>query len=139
MVSKPGQARHFSATRGFRYRLVDPLCDDRYRIGAGLQLLGSTRARGRDWNFRSAFPVQSRVDAGFLQNIEGGLVVIAIVLLTLLAVIVAFWKVRKLAALLLLPYLAWVGFATLLNYEFLEANPDGGRSIPSNATQRIQL
>lgn len=73
------------------------------------------------------------------QNIEGGLIVISIVLLTLLAVIVAFWKVRKLAALLLLPYLAWVGFATLLNYEFLEANPDGGQSIPSNATQRIQL
>ncbi|MDA0820527.1 MAG: tryptophan-rich sensory protein [Proteobacteria bacterium] len=73
------------------------------------------------------------------QNILGGLIVIAIVLLTLLAVIDAFWKVRKLAALLLLPYLAWIGFATLLNYEFLVANPDGGQSIPSNATQRIQL
>ena len=73
------------------------------------------------------------------QNIEGGLIVIAIVLMTLLAVIGAFWRVRKLAALLLLPYLAWVGFATLLNYEFLQANPDGGQAVPSNATQRIQL
>ena len=29
--------------------------------------------------------------------------------------IVAFWRVRPLAGMLLLPYLAWVGFATALN------------------------
>ena len=37
-------------------------------------------------------------------------------LFVLIAVmIVAFWRVRPLAGMLLLPYLAWVGFATALN------------------------
>ena len=50
-----------------------------------------------------------------------------------------FWRVRPLAAALLLPYLAWILFATLLNWQFLQANPgaDGQRAAP--AVQRIQL
>jgi translocator protein len=36
--------------------------------------------------------------------------------LALLATVVAFWKVRRLAGALLLPYLAWVTFAGTLNY-----------------------
>ena len=36
-------------------------------------------------------------------------------------------------------YLAWVSFATLLNYEFLQANPDGGQQLPNNSIQRIEL
>lgn len=74
------------------------------------------------------------------QNIQGGLIVIGLVDVTLLAVIWAFWRVRRAAALLLLPYLAWVLFATFLNYAFLQENPDGGQGAPiAPATQRIQL
>lgn len=73
------------------------------------------------------------------QNILGGLVVIVLVDITLLLVIWAFWKVRRLAGLLLLPYLAWVLFATMLNYEFLRANPDGGLDSGSGAAQRIEI
>ena len=72
-------------------------------------------------------------------NILGGLIVLSIVVATLIAVIAAFWRVRRLAALMLLPYLAWVCFATFLNYEFLRANPDGGQDVPNNSVQRIQL
>ncbi|WP_310530515.1 TspO/MBR family protein [Novosphingobium sp.] len=50
-----------------------------------------------------------------------------------------FWKVRTGAALLLLPYLAWVCFATLLNYQFLKLNPDADGRPTSNAVQRIEL
>ena len=73
------------------------------------------------------------------QNIEGGLIVLALALASLLAVIAAFWRVRRSAALLLLPYLAWAGFATVLNYEFDRLNPDGGKDIPTSATQRFEL
>jgi len=73
------------------------------------------------------------------QNIDGGLIVLGLVLVTLLAVMIAFWRVRRLAAILLLPYLAWAGFATALNYEFDRLNPDGGQEVRSNATQRIEL
>lgn len=48
-----------------------------------------------------------------------------------------FWRVRTAAALLLLPYLAWILFATWLNWEFLQANPDAEPG-PS-ATTRIEL
>ena len=40
---------------------------------------------------------------------------IAVLWLTILLTIVAFWRVRRAAGALLLPYLAWVSFATYLN------------------------
>lgn len=50
----------------------------------------------------------------------------ALILLDIAVVItiVLFRQVRPLAAWLLLPYLAWALFATLLNWQFLSANPD---------------
>ena len=50
-----------------------------------------------------------------------------------------FWKVRRNAALLLVPYLAWILFATALNWQFLELNPNASGEDPSNAVQRIEL
>jgi tryptophan-rich sensory protein len=50
-----------------------------------------------------------------------------------------FWKVRTQAALMLLPYLAWVCFATLLNWQFLELNPDADGRPTSGAVHRIEL
>jgi benzodiazapine receptor len=41
----------------------------------------------------------------------------------ILATLVAFWRVRPLAGMLLLPYLAWVSFATALTYALWRANP----------------
>lgn len=73
------------------------------------------------------------------QNIMGGLIVIGLVAVTLVIVIWAFWRVRRAAGLLLLPYLAWVLFATALNYQFLVENPDGGDQSDAAAAQRIEL
>jgi len=56
-----------------------------------------------------------------------------------LVTIVLFWKVRKAAALLLVPYLAWILFAGVLNYEFLRLNPDADGKDDSYAVQRIEL
>jgi translocator protein len=41
----------------------------------------------------------------------------------IVATLVAFWRVRRLAALLLLPYLAWVSFAAALTYAVWRRNP----------------
>ena len=43
------------------------------------------------------------------------------------------------AALLLLPYLAWVCFAGVLNFAFIQANPDGGLRGATGAATRVQL
>jgi tryptophan-rich sensory protein len=62
------------------------------------------------------------------------------VVVTLLAVIALFWRIRRVAGLLLLPYLAWACFATALNYQFIVENPDGGaRDLEGGAVERIEL
>lgn len=53
---------------------------------------------------------------------RGGLVVIALLWVSILATTVAFWRVRPAAALLLLPYLGWVSFAGVLNAEIARRN-----------------
>ena len=50
-----------------------------------------------------------------------------------------FWKVRSAAAWLMLPYLAWILFATVLNYELLRLNPEADGVEGSYAVQRIEL
>lgn len=48
---------------------------------------------------------------------------IIVLLLLIVATMVAFWRVRPVASLLLLPYLFWVGFASALTYATWQANP----------------
>lgn len=74
-----------------------------------------------------------------MHQITGALVVLALVVLTLLPVIVLFWKVRRGAALLLLPYLAWVCYAALLNYEFLRLNPDADGNDRQGQVERVRI
>lgn len=50
-----------------------------------------------------------------LQNPLAGLVCIVLMWLAIAWTIVGFWRVSRLAALLLVPYLIWVSFATVLN------------------------
>lgn len=47
-----------------------------------------------------------------------------------------FWRIRRVAGLLLLPYLAWLGFASALNYEIGRLNPDAETLVaPALKTQ----
>lgn len=41
----------------------------------------------------------------------------------LVATIFTFWRAKKIAALLLLPYFCWVSFAAFLNYSIWQLNP----------------
>jgi tryptophan-rich sensory protein len=45
----------------------------------------------------------------------GGLIEIVFLWVAILMTVIAFWRVSKLAALLLVPYLAWTTFAAALN------------------------
>ncbi|MFN3864847.1 MAG: TspO/MBR family protein [Erythrobacter sp.] len=74
-----------------------------------------------------------------MQDMASGLIVIVVGAVLLLAAIALFWRVRRIAALLLLPYLAWLCFAGVLNYAFIEANPDGGQRGASGAETRVKL
>ncbi|MGB3167398.1 MAG: TspO/MBR family protein [Alteraurantiacibacter sp.] len=73
------------------------------------------------------------------QKIEAALYVI--IVMDVLAVITTllFFRVRKWAGLLMLPYLAWIFFATALNWQFLVLNPDGGDARDDGAVQSFEF
>ncbi len=48
---------------------------------------------------------------------------IVVLWLTILATLISFWRLRPLAGALLIPYLAWVTFATVLAYVMWVRNP----------------
>jgi translocator protein len=56
-------------------------------------------------------------------QIGAALVTIAILFGAILATVVAFWRASKLAAVLIVPYLGWVGFAVVLNGALWWLNP----------------
>lgn len=48
---------------------------------------------------------------------------ILLLLALIVATVIAFWRIRPLAGALLLPYLAWVSFAAVLNFTTWRLNP----------------
>lgn len=69
-------------------------------------------------------------------RILGALILLGVLDVLVLATVWAFARVRPLAAGLLVPYLAWVLFATLLNWQFWQINPEAdGQPAPSAAVQ----
>lgn len=74
-----------------------------------------------------------------MHQITAALVLIGVLALAIIATMLAFRAVRPLAASLLVPYLAWVLFASVLNWQFLVANPDADGKEVSGAVTRIEL
>ncbi len=56
-----------------------------------------------------------------------------------LATVAAFRKVRPRAALLMLPYLAWIVFAGYLNWEIIRLNPNAEALAPGGARTQFDL
>lgn len=56
---------------------------------------------------------------------QGGLAFVEVLVLwaLILALVIAFWRLHRAAGLLLLPYLAWVSFASVLNWTVWKLNP----------------
>jgi tryptophan-rich sensory protein len=101
-------------------------------------------ARGRTLAV-AAFVIQLIVNLAWspvffgAHQITAGLIVIAVLDVLVLVTVVLFWRVRRFAAVLLLPYLAWILFATALNYEFLRLNPAADGAEGGSAVQRIEI
>lgn len=57
-----------------------------------------------------------------LQQPAAAFVEILLLWIIILATIVAFWRIQRLAGLLLVPYLLWVAFAAALNYAIWRMN-----------------
>jgi tryptophan-rich sensory protein len=65
--------------------------------------------------------------------------IIGVMIVLTLGLIALFRRVRPMAGALLLPYLAWICFAGVLNYQFLAMNPAADGAQGSGAAVRVQL
>ncbi|HOU70435.1 MAG TPA: tryptophan-rich sensory protein [Methanothrix sp.] len=81
--------------------------------------------RGAAYAFAAQFVVNILWSAAFfgLQSPLAGLTVIALLWILILLTIYRFYPLSKQAAMLLVPYLAWVSFAAILNFGILKLNP----------------
>jgi tryptophan-rich sensory protein len=60
-----------------------------------------------------------------------------LVLVLAAATTVAFWRARKAAALLMLPYMAWLCFAAILNFSIDRLNPSAETLVVGQASTQI--
>lgn len=115
-------------------------------MGLALALVGSAwGARGRGLAI-AAFVVQFLVNLAWspvffgAHRISGGLMVIAVLDVLVIVTTALFWRVRPVAGMLMIPYLAWILFATVLNWQFLQLNPGAdGASGAGEAAARVRI
>lgn len=74
-----------------------------------------------------------------MQEMLAGLMVLGVAIASLLVALALVLRVRRVAGLLLLPYLAWLCFAAALNYQFIVVNPDGGAKGADGAAARVEF
>ncbi|MFO1255955.1 MAG: TspO/MBR family protein [Sphingomonadaceae bacterium] len=102
-----------------------------FLMGAALTLVVTARGAPGRGRAIALFALQFVLNLAWsplffaMHQIAAALGLLVAIDLAVLATVAAFRTVRPLAAWLLLPYLAWILFATVLNWQFLEANPGG--------------
>jgi tryptophan-rich sensory protein len=69
----------------------------------------------------------------------GALALVAVMILLTVVLIVLLWWIRRIAAWLLVPYLAWLCFAALLTASIWQMNPDPDALAPQRSSTDIML
>lgn len=70
-------------------------------------------------------------------QVTSALYLIIFILMVTLATAFAFASIRKAAAWLLVPYLLWLAFASVLNFQIDQRNPDAEALVPHAASTQI--
>jgi len=65
--------------------------------------------------------------------------IIAAMIVACVVMIFLIWRIRMVAALLLYPYLGWLMFASVLNYQIVVLNPDAEALAPAANGINIEL
>ncbi len=113
----------------------------------GLALAMVLTARGADgrWIGISLFVLQLALNLAwspvfFAAHMVGAaFAIILLMILLTIATILAFARIRPRAAVLMLPYLAWICFAAWLNYGIEALNPGAETLAPAPASAQVQL
>ena len=72
-------------------------------------------------------------------EVSMALVLIVLILALTIATYFAFSPIRKAAAWLLVPYMIWLSFAAVLNYQIDQLNPNAETLVPGGAHTQIML
>ncbi len=114
-------------------------------LGVALAMVASARgAPGRGLAV-AVFLVQFLVNLAWsptffaLHQMSAALALIGLMIGLTVLVVLMFRRIRPMAGMLMLPYLAWICFAGLLNYQFLAINPAADGAQSSGAAVRVQL
>jgi translocator protein len=80
----------------------------------------------------------SPVFFGFHQ-VGAALVIIVAMLVLSIVVAILFMRIRPVAAYLMIPYIAWLAFASVLNYQIIQLNPGAETLVPGQSATDIIL
>ena len=72
-------------------------------------------------------------------RIGAAFAIILLMIVATVATILAFARIRPRAALLMLPYLAWICFAAWLNHSIETLNPNAQTLAPAQSSAQVQL
>ncbi len=127
---------------GYVFAIVWPIL---YTLMA-IALAMVVSARGARWRGPAiaAFVVQFLLNLAWsptffgARQITAGFWLILTILIAAIVTTILFGRVRKAAAWLMVPYLAWLSFASMLNFTIDQRNPDGERLVPAAASADIR-
>ena len=101
-------------------------------------------AHGRGWAI-AAFVAQLALNLAWApvffgaHQIMGALYILIALNILVVVTVVLFWRARRVAGVLLLPYLLGVVFATVLNWQFLEHNRYADATCYGSAVERVRI
>ncbi len=112
-------------------------------MGSALALVLSARGARLRWLAVALFVAQFALNLAWTPLFFGAhkvnaalLVIVAILGLSILTTFV-FARVRPLAAALMVPYLAWLAFAAVLNWQIGVLNPDAEHLVPETRASQV--
>jgi len=114
-------------------------------MGLALAVVVTARgARGRGLAV-AAFVIQLLLNLAWTplffayHQISAALILLLVLDFAVLVTTILFFRVRPIAGLMMVPYLGWVLFATVLNWQFLELNRAADGKTGSGAAVRVQF
>ncbi len=113
----------------------------------GLALAMVINARGSRWRgpALAAFAVQMAVNLAWspvffgMHKVVAALAIIVVLFVLAFLTLVLFRRVRAGAALMLVPYLAWLAFAGALLFQVHQLNPDAEHLVPGRTVDQIEI
>lgn len=74
-----------------------------------------------------------------MHQVEPALIILGVLFVLALVTTILFARIRMGAAMLLIPYLAWIAFAGYLLFQINELNPNAASLVPSRSADQIQI